>query len=95
MANRVRAWEVASQPWLVHTSDVAATAFLRSLCGTGGDSAASLSDDANDVGKTSQEQVLWAVPVKGDPTHGEAAGTAYLVSAEAYKRLVAHRYSGG
>jgi hypothetical protein len=95
MANRVRAWEIASQPWLVHTNDTAATAFLRSLCGTGGDSAASLTDNANDVAKTSQEKVLWAVPVQGDPTHGEAAGTAYVVSDEAYKRLKGHRYSGG
>jgi predicted NodU family carbamoyl transferase len=94
-ANKVRSWEVAAQPWLVHTNDTAATAFLRSLCGTGGDSAASLTDNANDFSKVSQEQALWAVPVSGDPTHGEAVGSAYIVSAEAKKRLDAHRYSGG
>jgi hypothetical protein len=95
MANRVRAWEVASQPWLVHTNDNAATAFLRSLCGTGGDAVASLSDNANDLAMTRKEQALWAVPVVGDPTHGEAPGTAYIVSAEAYKRLNARRYAAG
>lgn len=81
MAHNVkRAFQVAAQPWIVVTTDNNLHAFLLGLNGAG----------ASDLATTEETLALWAVnvPHTGD---GEG-GSAYVVSAEAYKRVQARRY---
>lgn len=78
--NVTRAYQVAAQPWVVETVDTDLHAFLLSLNGAG----------ASDLGTTEETLALWAVQV---PSSDESdGGTAYVVSAETYKRVQAGRY---
>lgn len=76
--NVTRAFQVAAQPWVVQTTDDDLHAFLLALNGAG----------ASDLGNTEETLALWAVNVP----NGSEAGSAYVVSAETYKRVQAGRY---
>lgn len=76
--NVTRAFEVAAQPWVVQVTDNSLHAFLLGLNGAG----------ASDLGQTKETLALWAVNVP----NGSEAGSAYVVSAETYKRVQASRY---
>lgn len=79
MAHNVsKAYQVAEKPWIVQVTDNAAHTFLQGL----------ISSPASVV-NTEETLLLWAAELDD----GGDAGTAYVVSPEAYKRLQATRYA--
>lgn len=78
-SNLIKAKLVAAPPALVQTVTPAVIDFLNSL-------------DPADFRTVADTKALWAAPVTQSLTEGTAGGTAYVVSAEAYKYVKAHRY---
>lgn len=79
MAHNVsRAFQIAEKPWVVQVNDTATRDFLAALNGGG----------ASDLALVEETIALWAVQVPND----SVAGTAYVVSPEAYKRVQARRF---
>ena len=78
--NLTSAKPIAAQPWVVTTQDASVIAFLNGLPNP-------------DFTATSDPKVLWA-KVAGNSEAGtlKDPGSAYVVSAEAYKYVEAHRY---
>lgn len=79
MAHNVsKAFQVAEKPWIVQVTDTATRDFLAGLIST-----PATFDD------TEETLLLWAAQLDDS---GEA-GTAYVVSPEAYKRVQARRFA--
>jgi hypothetical protein len=73
-----RARQIANRPFYIQTLDSAVHAFLSTL-------------PAPDFSSAAATQTLWAVQATAR-AEGSAAGTAYVVSQECYKRIKAHRF---
>lgn len=72
--------QAAERPWIINVPNQAsndAKVFIASL----------VSSPFDDVDDSPDSLLLW-----GSPLAGGDAGTAYVVSAEAYKRFVAQRF---
>lgn len=84
-ANISRARRIGGHPpWIVHvpnaTGSTAAKEFLAGL----------ITSPFGDAAITPEEQLLWAATVGAEV--GAEAGTSYVLSPEAYKRLQAQRF---
>jgi hypothetical protein len=78
MAHNVsKAYQIAEKPWIVQVTDTPTRDFLAGL----------ISSPA-DLIDTEETLLLWAAELDGAPD----AGTAYVVSPEAYKRVQARRF---
>jgi hypothetical protein len=82
--NVTRAYQIAAQPWVVNVTDSPLGEYLADLAAGGGAETSDLKDTENPV-------LLWAAPLTNSL---DSAGTAYVVSAEVYKRIQARRYVG-
>lgn len=72
-----RSNQIAAFPYLIATLDTDVKAFLDGL-------------PFPDFASVAETKALWAA--RATTTGGTSPGSAYVVSAEAYKRVKAHRY---
>lgn len=77
--NLIKGHLIAAPPALVQTVTADVVDFLDSLAPA-------------DFSVVADTKALWAVEIDQSLTEGTAGGTAYVVSAEAYKYVKAHRY---
>jgi hypothetical protein len=84
--NVTRAYQLAAQPWVVYASDAADAALVEYL-----QDLTALGSEASDLKDTENPLLLWAAPLADSLDTG---GSAFVVSAEVYKRIQTRRYVG-
>lgn len=86
-ANVKEAREVNAHPFLVIVPTGALKTYLDSLVAASG-----ASGSGNDLAQDPLSHLLWAARVLNAGSVGAEAGSAYVVSSETYKRILAQRY---